>query len=61
MRVPDTAERALGRALDADCVGGLDLTGRVRDMDQTVLVCTTELSSRHAIDRLVSALAGGAS
>ncbi|MEE2662915.1 MAG: aminomethyl-transferring glycine dehydrogenase subunit GcvPA [Myxococcota bacterium] len=57
VRVPDTSERALERALDADCVGGLDLTGRVRDMDQTVLVCTTELTSREAIDRLVAALA----
>jgi len=57
VRVPDSSERALERALDADCVGGLDLTGRVRDAERTLLVCTTELASREAIDRLVAALA----
>jgi glycine dehydrogenase subunit 1 len=58
VRVPDSAERALERALDADCVGGLDLSERVRGLGPSVLVCTTELASREAIDRLVRALAG---
>jgi glycine dehydrogenase subunit 1 len=57
VRVPDRSEHALARALDAGCIGGLDLTGRVRGMDETVLVCTTELASREAIDRLIGALA----
>ena len=57
VRVPDSAERALARALDADCIGGLDLSDRVTGLDQHVLVCTTELSSREAIDRLIGALA----
>jgi glycine dehydrogenase subunit 1 len=61
VRVPDTAAAALDRALDAECIGGLDLSGRMEGMEgmeETVLVCTTELSSREAIDRLVASLAG---
>ena len=57
VRVPDTAERALGRALEHDCIGGLDLSGQVAEMDEAVLVCVTELASREAIDRLIPALA----
>ena len=57
VRVPDTAERALERALERDCVGGLDLSGRVAGMDEAVLVCATELASCEAIDRLIAALA----
>ena len=60
VRVADSGEDALARALDAGCVGGLDLTDRIEGQDRTVLVCTTELASAEAIDRLVGALAGGA-
>jgi glycine dehydrogenase subunit 1 len=52
------AGAALGRALDAGIVGGLDLGAAAPELGPAVLVCTTELSSRGAIDRLVAALAG---
>lgn len=55
------AEAALSRAADAGIVGGLDLASFAPELGPAVLVCTTELSSREAIDRLVAALAGGAS
>ncbi len=58
--VPDAAERALARALDQGIVAGLDLMLAAPDLPPAVLVCTTELSSRESIDRLVAALAGGA-
>jgi glycine dehydrogenase subunit 1 len=59
--VPDPAEAALERALAAGIVGGLDLATEAPELGPAVLVCTTECVSRAAIDRLVSALAGGAS
>ena len=58
VRVPDSAAAALGRALEAGCVGGLDLGTLVPGRADQVLVCTTEVVSREAIDRLVAALAG---
>ena len=61
VRVPDSGEQALRRALDAGCVGGLDLAPLFPDRPRQVLVCTTELSSREGIDRLVAALAGAPS
>ena len=61
VRVPDSGEQALRRALDAGCVGGLDLGSQFPDRERQVLVCTTELSSRSGIDRLVAALAGAPS
>jgi glycine dehydrogenase subunit 1 len=59
--VPDSGERALERALEAGCVGGLDLDTLAPELAPAVLVCTTELSRRAAIDRLVRALAGRSS
>lgn len=59
VRVPDSGEHALARALEAGCVGGLDLAAVAPDREGQVLVCTTELVRRESIDRLVQALAGG--
>jgi len=56
--VPDAAAAALARALDAGIVAGLDLRAAAPELGPAVLVCTTELSGRAAIDRLVAALAG---
>ncbi len=56
--VPDPPADALARALDAGIMGGLDLTTYAPELGPAVLVCTTELASREAIDRLVGALAG---
>ena len=61
IRVPDSAAKALGRALEAGAVGGLDLAAAAPDLGPAVLFCTTELASRDAIDRTLAALAGGAS
>ncbi len=58
VRVQGSANDALARALAAGCVGGLDLAGDAPELGAAILVCTTELSSREAIDRLVPALAG---
>jgi glycine dehydrogenase subunit 1 len=49
---------ALARALEAGIVGGLDLAPYAPEIGPAVLVCTTELATREAIDRLVAALAG---
>ena len=59
VRVPDSGSEALTRALDAGAVGGLDLKTYAPELGPAVLVCTTELASREAIDSLVTALAGG--
>jgi glycine dehydrogenase subunit 1 len=56
--VPDSARAALARALERRIVGGLDLEPHAPELGPAVLVCTTELASREAIDRLVAALAG---
>ena len=61
MSLSGTTAEALARALDAGCVGGLDLAEDCPELGPAVLVCTTELASRDAIDRLVAALAGGES
>jgi len=55
-----SASEALRRALDAGIVGGLDLAPHAPELGPAVLVCTTELSRRGAIDGLVRALAGSA-
>ena len=57
--VEEDADAALARALEAGIVGGLDLNDDAPELGPAVLVCTTELSTRVAIDRLVAALAGG--
>jgi len=57
VRVPDSGAAALGRALAAGAVGGLDLADHAPQLGPAVLVCTTELASREAIDRLVASLA----
>ncbi len=59
--VPDSAAAALDRALEQAAVGGLDLAPYAPELGPALLVCTTELASREAIDRLVAALAGGSS
>ena len=51
---------ALARAREAGIVAGLDLSGHGEGLDSSILVCTTELARREAIDRLVAALAGDA-
>jgi glycine dehydrogenase subunit 1 len=58
VRVPGGAERALARARERGIVAGLDLSPHDAALDSALLVCTTELASRAAIDRLVAALAG---
>ena len=58
--VADSGAAALERAQKAGIVGGLDLTGLTETPGPCVLVCTTELASRAAIDSLVSALGGHA-
>jgi glycine dehydrogenase subunit 1 len=59
--VPDSAESAFARALDAGIVAGLDLAPHAPELGPALLVCTTELAERSAIDRLIAALAGSAS
>jgi len=54
--VTGSAEHALKRALDDRIVGGLDLAPYASELGPALLVCTTELASRSAIDRLVTAL-----
>jgi glycine dehydrogenase subunit 1 len=56
--IEGSADAALARALDAGIVGGLDLCADAPELGPAILVCTTELSSRDAIDRLITALAG---
>ncbi len=56
--VPGPSSEALARGLDAGIVAGLDITPIEPDLGPAVLVCTTESTSRAAIDRLVAALAG---
>jgi len=56
--VPDSGEAALARAQAAGLVGGLDLAGFAGMPGPAVLVCTTELASRDAIDTLVASLGG---
>jgi glycine dehydrogenase subunit 1 len=58
--VPDGARAALVRAREAGLLGGLDLEPFAPELGPAVLVCTTELASRAAIDALVAALAGAA-
>jgi glycine dehydrogenase subunit 1 len=59
--VRGSAAAALERALEAGSVGGLDLAAYAPELGPALLVCTTELATREAIDRLVAALAGGRS
>ncbi len=56
--VRGNAAAALARALEAGIVGGLDLAPYAPELGPALLVCTTELTTRDAIDRLVAALAG---
>jgi glycine dehydrogenase subunit 1 len=58
VRVPDSGAGALARARERGIIGGLDLEPFAPELGPAVLVCTTELSRRDAIDRLVAALAG---
>ncbi len=56
--VSGDASAALERALAAGIVGGLDLSPVAPELGPAVLVCTTELAGREAIDRLLETLAG---
>jgi glycine dehydrogenase subunit 1 len=56
--VPGSAAGVLERARRAGLVAGLDLAGAAPELGPALLVCTTELSRRDAIDRLVACLAG---
>ncbi len=56
--VPDSGAAALARARGANMVGGLDLKDFAPELGPAVLVCTTELASKGAIERLLAALAG---
>ncbi len=58
--VTGSAGHALERALDERIVGGLDLAPYASELGPAILVCTTELASRSAIDRLVKALSRAA-
>ena len=60
LRPDDSAAAAAERALADRIVPGLDLAPWAPELGPALLVCTTELTSRDAIDRLVRALAGGA-
>jgi glycine dehydrogenase subunit 1 len=55
------AEEALARVRDQGMMGGLDLGVHAPDLGPALLICVTELSQRDSIDRLIQALAGGAS
>jgi glycine dehydrogenase subunit 1 len=57
--VPGSAAAALERARSTGLVAGLDLAAAAPELGPALLVCTTELSRREAIDRLVACLAGG--
>jgi glycine dehydrogenase subunit 1 len=59
--VPDSAAAALERAYAAGIIGGLDLSAYEPELGPAVLVCTTEMSTRPAIDRLMITLAGSGS
>jgi glycine dehydrogenase subunit 1 len=56
--LPEPAAATLARAERAGIVAGLDLAGFAPELGPALLVCTTELASRAAIDRLVRVLAG---
>ncbi len=58
VRVEGGVASALARAREQGIVGGLELAPADGAPDSSLLVCTTELASRGAIDRLVAALAG---
>ena len=55
--VPGGADAALARAREAGIVAGLDLGRFAPELGPALLVCTTELVDRGAIDRLASVLA----
>jgi glycine dehydrogenase subunit 1 len=54
------ADAAQARARKAGCMAGLDLAPYAPELGPALLLCATEVVSRDAIDRLVTALAGGA-
>jgi len=56
--VQGSAATALARAREQGIVAGLDLEAFAPDLSPELLLCTTETSSREAIDRLIAALAG---
>jgi len=57
--LPGPADAVLARAAEAKLMAGLDLSPFAPELGPALLVCTTELASREAIDRLVDVLAQG--
>jgi len=57
--LPGPADAVLARAAEAKLIAGLDLAPYAPELGPALLVCTTELASREAIDRLVDVLAQG--
>jgi len=58
VRLGSPAGEALARAHRAGIIGGLDLHAHVPELGPALLICTTELSPKRSIDRLVACLAG---
>jgi glycine dehydrogenase subunit 1 len=57
VRLPGRAAAALARGRERGIVAGLDLAPFAPELGDALLVCTTELTSREAIDRLIDTLA----
>jgi glycine dehydrogenase subunit 1 len=61
VRLGIPAGEALARAQEAGIVAGLDLGPHAPELGPALLICTTELNRRDAIDRLIDSLAGSGS
>jgi glycine dehydrogenase subunit 1 len=61
VRLGVPAGEALGRARRAGIIGGLDLEAHAPELGSALLICTTELSRKESIDRLIEILAGAGS
>jgi glycine dehydrogenase subunit 1 len=61
VRLGVPAGEALARARGAGIIGGLDLDAHAPELGSALLICTTELSRKESIDRLIEILAGGGS
>jgi glycine dehydrogenase subunit 1 len=57
----EPAADVMTRAAEAGMIAGLDLAPYAGDLGPALLVCTTELTSREAIDRFVALAAGTSS
>ena len=59
VRLGGPAADALARAARAGMIGGLDLAPYAPELGPALLICTTEVSSKESIDRLIGILGGG--